>query len=412
MALRNIKELINNKGYVINPEDRKIFEEKDLQSFFGFSENDAIEFIIYDVNNNQLPQKDGNLVRYIPLNNTNIGDYFLIQDGTLFQKYQLPSEYFIDAERLLSEAGYTNGIFKTQITLINKRAGSEKQYDKLWINEISPSRTEVRLFPLKEGVVLNPELQQRFNIFLDDRNFREDTISYAIEFIESLDSNKISSFIRSKYTDAWVDELITEFKIKDFEVFITKIYSKFREACIYEFTNRISKIDDINYGKPKTTKPNIDLSKDQIVKICRQILTYIINYYLPNQDIRLKTTTEEGFESSIDKVRSYLQTSESDTTYNPKSVEVQIAELQKPDIEVVKAQIQKAIVAETKKPPTENVVTPIEQPPYTPPIAEIIFSQPQITGGGGGRVVETRYTTFINNAGEFTTTEVRTENIL
>ena len=53
MAIRNIKELINNKGYVINPNDRKIFEEEDLQSFFGFSESDAIEFIIYDINNNQ-----------------------------------------------------------------------------------------------------------------------------------------------------------------------------------------------------------------------------------------------------------------------------------------------------------------------------------------------------------------------
>jgi hypothetical protein len=153
MAIRNIKELINNKGYVINPNDRKIFEEEDLQSFFGFSESDAIEFIIYDINNNQLPQGDGNLVRYIPLNSQNINDYFLIQDGTLFQKYKLPSEYFIDAERLLAEAGYTNGIFKTQITLINKRAGSQKSYDKLWINEISPSRTEVRLFPLKRDLM-------------------------------------------------------------------------------------------------------------------------------------------------------------------------------------------------------------------------------------------------------------------
>ena len=79
-------------------------------------------------------------------------DYFLIAEGTLLQRYKFPSEYFIDAERLLKEAGYTNGIFKTQITLINKRAGSEKTLDKLWISEISPSRTEIRLFPNTKGL--------------------------------------------------------------------------------------------------------------------------------------------------------------------------------------------------------------------------------------------------------------------
>jgi hypothetical protein len=172
------------------------------------------------------------------------------------QVLHIPSEYFIDAERLLSEAGYTNGIFKTQITLINKRAGSQKEFDKLWINEISPSRTEVRLYPLKEGITLNAELQERFNIFINDGDFREDTIAYALEFIESIDATKLSSFIKTKYGNLWVEELISEFKIKDFEVFLNTIYVKFRQATIYEFTNRISKIDDVNF---KTTRINSNI---------------------------------------------------------------------------------------------------------------------------------------------------------
>jgi hypothetical protein len=220
MAIQNIKEIINNRGYVINPDDRKIFQEGDLQSFFGFSENDAIEFVIYDVNNNQLPQADGSLVRYIPLTNDNINDYFLVPNGTIFQKYQLPKEYFIDIERLMGEAGYTNGIFRTQVTLINKRAGSDKQKDKLWIQEISPSRTEVRLFPLKEGVELNPELKTRYDAFVNDREFREDTISYVIEFIENIKPTEISTFLRSKYQKVWLDNLVNEFKIQNFELFV------------------------------------------------------------------------------------------------------------------------------------------------------------------------------------------------
>ena len=96
MAIKNIKEIIKNKGYFVEQNDRKIFEEGDLQSFFGFGDKDAIEFIVYDVNDNQLPQADGNLVRYIPMTSQNINDYILIPEGTVFQQYNLPKEYFID----------------------------------------------------------------------------------------------------------------------------------------------------------------------------------------------------------------------------------------------------------------------------------------------------------------------------
>jgi hypothetical protein len=394
MAIRNIKELINNKGYVINPNDRKIFEEEDLQSFFGFSESDAIEFIIYDINNNQLPQGDGNLVRYIPLNSQNINDYFLIQDGTLFQKYKLPSEYFIDAERLLAEAGYTNGIFKTQITLINKRAGSQKSYDKLWINEISPSRTEVRLFPLKEGVSINSQLQERFNVFINDGDFREDTIAYALEFIETIDPTKLSSFVRSKYGNVWVDELISEFKIKDFDVFLNNIYVKFRQASIYEFTNRISKIDDINFGKPKPTKPKIELSKESVVNICKQLLTYIVNYYLPQQNVKLTNTTSNTFESSVDPVSDILQTSESDVVIISKQVELEVKSVTKPNINIISTTIERLIKEEIEI-PIKTIITPIEEPIYVTPVVveQIVYSTPTGGGGGGGGFVENDFGT-------------------
>jgi hypothetical protein len=318
MALLNIKEIINNRGYVINPDDRKIFEEGDLQSFFGFSENDAIEFIVYDVNNNQLPQADGNLVRYIQLTTENINDYFLVPNGTSFQKYQLPKEYFIDIERLLGEAGYSNGIFRTQVTLINKRAGSDKQYDKLWIQEISPSRTEVRLFPLKEGVELNPELKTRYDAFVNDREFREDTISYVFEFIEKVKPSEISTFLKSKYSSPWLDNLVNEFKIQSFDLFINTIYEKFVQSCLYEFTNRVSVLTDLNYGKPKSTKPQIILSKELVVSICKKILVETINYYLPRQDNKTQTVTIGDFLSSVDEVGEILQTQTSDTIFNTK----------------------------------------------------------------------------------------------
>jgi hypothetical protein len=81
MVLQSFKDIIKNKAYQIDEKDRKIFEDGDLQSFFGLNAaNDFIEFILYDVNNNQLPQESsqGDFIRYIPLNNNTINNYFIV----------------------------------------------------------------------------------------------------------------------------------------------------------------------------------------------------------------------------------------------------------------------------------------------------------------------------------------------
>jgi len=329
MALKNIKELIDNKGYVIKPQDRKIFEEGDLQSFFGFSRTDAIEFIIYDANDNQLPQLNGELVRYINLSDENIRDYFLIPEGTLLQKFALPNEYFIDVERLLQEAGYSNGIFKTQVTLVNKRAGSEKEFDKLWIQEISPSRTEVRLFPLKQGIETNEELKERFEIFVRGGQFREDVLQIAFGAIEQITPFGIREFVSDKYGEVWIQKVIEEFKIGDLQGLITTIHSSFLQSSLYEFTNRKSKIGENDYGEKKLINPPLSLSKNDIVNTVKRILIETISYYLQKRDINKKTTTVSDFLESEDEVTDILQSENSDTTVPPAVVAIE-------EIDVVK----------------------------------------------------------------------------
>ncbi len=311
MAIRAFKDIINSKGYRIGSDDRVLFELGDIQSFFGLSENDCIEFILYDANDNQLPQINFGNVRYIPLNSENIKDYFLIAEGTLFQKYQLPSEYFIDAERLIKEAGYNNGIFKTQITLLNNRVGSNKKLDKLWIQEISPSRTEVRLFPSEQGAALNPELKLRYGILVNDGTFREDIIRYAISFIDAIKPNYISSYLKTNFGEKWFNKMISEFQIKEFDSFANTIHQKMVEGTIYEFTNRISDINDLNYGKPKLTPPSISLTKEVVKSSVEKILIRVLNKYIINPTISFTDGTYQVFDSP-DAVEEILQTKESD----------------------------------------------------------------------------------------------------
>jgi hypothetical protein len=339
MAIKTFKDIINNKGYRVNSDDRNIFEEGNLQSFFGLGDTDAIEFIVYDANDNQLPQRsaNGKTIRYVPLTTDNINDYFLIAEGTLLKKFQFPNEYFIDAERLLREAGYDNGIFKTQITLINKRVGSDKANDKLWISEISPSRTEVRLFPIKNLKVKNPELEERFSLFVSNKEFRDDTINSAFKLIEKVDSNIIGTYLKTQYSEAWVNKMIGEFKIKSFDEFVARINGKFRESASYEFTNRISEITDINYGKRKKTKNPISLGNQDILNICKRLILNAINFYLPKQDLRDTATFDAGLDESFDEVGEILQSEESDLlvdTSSPVINEAKAKQLTKTNVQL------------------------------------------------------------------------------
>lgn len=392
MAIKAFKDIIDNKGYRINTNDRKVFEEGTLESFFGFGEKDAIEFIVYDLNDNQLPQINDELVRYIPLNTQNIREYFLIPEGTIFQKYQFPNEYFIDVERLLREAGYDNGIFKTQVTLINKRVGSDTLNDKLWISEISPSRTEVRLYPLKRGLQINEELQKRFDLFVQNGEFRDDTINLAFNFIEKITPTVIDTFLQTKYSEKWFNKMIGEFKIQDFDIFSQRIHQKFTEASIFEFTNRISNPNDLNYGKPKGEKPNIEFSVQQIKSVCTNILINCIDFYLLKPDVVGEASFDSVTNESADVVGRVLQRLESDVIVDTSRPEVNVIKYTKPVISTKKlgflTGVKKQLPIEVVPEPPIKVVTPIDEPPYKepePPVVVELPVEPQpIYGGGGG----------------------------
>jgi hypothetical protein len=384
MAIKTFKEILDNKGYRINSNDRKIFEQGNLQSFFGLSNSDAIEFVVYDVNDNQLPQKDGKLVRYVQLTTENIKDYFLIAEGTIFQKYKLPNEYFIDVERLLREAGYNNGIFKTQITLLNKRVGSEEDNNKLWISEISPSRTEIRLFPIKSKTGINKELEERFGLFLSGQEFRDDTINAAFNFIENITPTVIGSYMKQKYSEAWVNKMIGEFKIKSFDNFINLVHTKFLEAAIYEFTGRVSDFNNINYGNPSGVQQKISLSRKEIIEICKKLLVSSINYNLPNQDITTKATFDTKIDASFDEVGNVLQKLESSTIVDTASPIIKVAQVKKLVQTDIELELEKKIKKQIPEPDV-IVVAPKEEPPYIPP---------SYGGGGGGGSIYREYDTL------------------
>ena len=387
MAIKTFKEIVDNKGYRISSKDRAIFEQGNLQSFFGFSDNDFIEFIIYDVNDNQLPQGDsGELVRYIQLSTENINDYIMIPEGTLFQSFNFPSEYFIDVERLLREAGYDNGIFKTQISLLNKRVGFENKYEKLWIKEISPSRTEVKLLPLRNETSDKTDLLKRFNIMFSGSEFREDLIQFIPQFVENIKSSIIDSYIKNTYSTKFYNRLVKEFSIKGFDILTTKMYNKFIEAVKYEFLNRESRITNPNYGKPKSTKPILQINQNELGLLFERILVDCVNFYLPMRAIQSKTEYDEVLDNSFDKVGEIMQRKQSDVEIaadepivRRKIVKQELLEVTELEVKITKeipidVPIPVFVKANPPKPPKTIPRPPI--PKVTPPPPPIPFIPP------------------------------------
>lgn len=412
MALKFFKEIVDTKAYRIESRDREIFERGDLQTFFGFSDNDAIEVIIYDANDNQLPQSNFGMARYIPMNTENIKDYFLIADGTIFQRYRFPNEYFIDVERIIKEAGYDNGIFKTQITLINHRVGSNKKYDKLWIGEISPSRTEVRLLPLKRKETEGTELFERYGIFMRDGEFREDTITYAINLIEEINPSLISTFIKNNYSENWYNKLKSEFNIQDFDLFSANVHKKFVESALFEFSNRISNPKDLNYGKPKPYKAPLELSKSTIKDLCFQLVVRAIDYYLSSPVIRYASDENTMLDASLDETIQVLQRTQTDVVIDTEPPKIRLVDRKKAVVRETDI-----ILEETKKielpppPPIDIIDIPrFVEPPVEfikPNLPDVILDIPPkqketdvvVGGGGGGGGWTDSFDTYMTDSG-------------
>lgn len=328
MAITQFKEVVDKKGYKVDSKDRAIFEQEVAKSYFGLGTADTIEFVLYDASDNVLPQgESGDKVRYIYLDDVNISKYFIFSENKSNKKTNGAKEYIIDTEKLVRDAGYANGIFKTQTTLLNRRAGSEKvDKDKLWIHEISPSRTEIRVLPLKdknENVL--EDLDTRVNIFLNDGQFRDDTIYFVQPFIESLKVEEIiNKFLTLNGTEtsgqAYVKLIQKEFKISNFEIFINNIKTKLVEATMYYIQNRDTNIASINYGKKLKTPNPIELSISTIRQFVIDTLIQIINYYLPKRDIQEDNILTKDEQITLDATKDILKSILSDARYQSNEI--------------------------------------------------------------------------------------------
>jgi len=300
MAIKTFKDIEQKKGYRVEKKDREIFEREVRRGIFGVDVGDIIEFVLYDSADNPLPQEaaNGKTVRYISYTDTNIQKYFSKVNKTKYNiKRNGAEEFFVDLEQLIKEAGYSQGVFKTSISLLNRRLGSEeRKFDKAWIHEISPSRTEVRVLPVIDEAKGKPnsDLQTRYNTFTSGEDFSADVLGFLDEFSAQFDVAEIMRrmlALRGKVAagQGYVKLIEKEFKIDNFERWLSLVKISFDKSLDNFRNNRYSNIlEQDKFGKPTGERFGINFNSKGIVEALCDIGEQCVNYHLPTQDIEEK----------------------------------------------------------------------------------------------------------------------------
>jgi len=344
MAISNFKKVEDNKGYLVNDKDRKIFEREISKGYFGINIGDTIEFILYDSNDNPLPQQSakGKTARYIEYNDDTEKTYF---GKTQLNKGNVKSngaeEFFIDTEKLIKEAGYSNGIFKSQVSLLNRRLGSDgRENDTTWIHEISPSRTEIRILPTidSDGKV-NSDLEARYECLVQNKTFAADVFPLLDEFVEQFDVQKTLESMLTLKGDVksgqnYINLIKEEFKLTNFEIFLQNVKDKFVESVNHYKGNREYNILSNRYGQPLQSPPQLCFGSNEIMDTVTTIAGSCIEYYLPKRNVQEETALTLEQQETLDKVSEILKTVSSNEKYTstiPDSVSAKVVGCKDPN---------------------------------------------------------------------------------
>ena len=280
--IENINLNLDSTAQLVDSKDLTIFKTgaKNITDF-GMSKNDVIEFRVYDISNNLLQQNNGISVRYI--HKDDLTKYLKSDIDTITQE----KIFEIDVEKLVREAGYGNGEFKVSFNFLKNYVGNEDKKQRVWIHEVSPSRSEIRVMPLLgTDTFLNGKISNRYNGFLNKSNELRGVVNIiqnALDSIENNISDLIDKYFIEKHGQNWLNVVMKDYQFNSssYTTFKQKIFSDFKKSVNYQFSGRDFDINSTNYGNIASTPFDLDefYSTNEIFNILGNRLSESINYW-------------------------------------------------------------------------------------------------------------------------------------
>lgn len=305
--IESINSNSENEGKFIEDKDLFILSKNEIEKTdFGVGKYDVMEVSVYDVNNNLLPQKSGNNVAYIK--SSDIKNYLYNLTNAGGQK-----ELAINVEKLLNDLGFTNGILKVNINFVRNKVGSENESTRVWIQEISPSREEIRILPLKtKDENINKITNTQFKNL---KSLNKDFNYYKTELLNTLNSfdnvflTKIDSHLETKFGKDFFAILKKDFGLNDFATFRNKIFEDFKNSTTYYLTNKYYTIGDSNFGKPSEIRfEDFEVYDfNMLISEIQTILNRCIDFNTKILKRRTSNITQLPKEFAITELRKQIQ---------------------------------------------------------------------------------------------------------
>jgi hypothetical protein len=237
-----------NKGDFLLKDDLLIVSKTEIEEAdFGDCKHDVMEVSIYDVNNVLLPNKTGKNVAYIKPNDIKNYMYDIVNAGG--QK-----ELAINVEKLLNDLGYSNGILKVNLNFVRNKIGTDNDLTRVWIQEISPSREEVRIVPLKTKYdninnITKSEFKNIHNLSKDFKYYKKNILD-ALDKFETNSLTVIDDALVAKFGNDFRSVLRKDFGLRDLDTFHKRIFENFRDSIKNWVNNKYYDISQSNFGKP------------------------------------------------------------------------------------------------------------------------------------------------------------------
>lgn len=358
---KNINDVLT-KGTSLTTEltatELKLIDKGFITTPFLVGNNDVLEFILYDSTNNVLEQVDYGNVRYISANE--ISNYIIRSENVLDTIYD-GGGFLIDVKKLVKEAGYNTGVFRVQFNFVNNRVGSKIEMDRLWIHEISPSRTELRLLPYNNfntniayEADIERDLNQAYESFVVGRFSGDEVYSEINEIINRLDVQRLQdTFAKIKSKD-YIDRIQYEFGITNYDQFFNKVLESMKEAVRHALLHKNSIIGTSDFGKPLGDEVDFTYyNKNDIVNLLNKKFRDACEFHLPTRTLAQEVLIDSETQQSIDNLSALIQKLESDKV--TENVSTERVSVPIPTY----GEIKDAVTSVTK---TEVIVPGVEKP--------------------------------------------------
>lgn len=377
MALDKFKNIndVLSKGTSLTTEltstELKLIDRGFIATPFLIGNNDVLEFILYDSTNNTLEQADYGNVRYISADE--ISNYIIRSENVLDTIYD-GGGFLIDVKKLVKEAGYNTGVFRVQFNFVNNRVGSKIEMDRLWIHEISPSRTELRLLPYNNfnrdipyEADIERDLNQAYESFVIGRFSGDEVYAEINEIINRLNVQALQdTFAKIKSKD-YIDRIQYEFGITNYDQFFSNVLESMKESVRHQLLHKNSVIGGADFGKPLGDEIDFTYyNKNDIVNLLNRKFREACDFHLPKRTMANEVLIDSQTQESLDKLTTLIQTLESEKV--TENVSTERVSVPIPTYGEIKDAVTSIVKTEVIVPGVETPVvieTPVMETPST-----------------------------------------------